>query len=140
MINEQQRSPIFHLDKLKKHLYNTIWGIKQLLMGDNTYRLDQKAQILRFPPKQCNPPLLWRCRARRNHVIPLYEPGVSIIGELGLCQDRATDTHLAQPLGRRRQTRSPSAPDVPRSDKEGPATLRQRGRRRGRHRYRCSVN
>ncbi len=32
MTNEQQRSPIFHLDKLKKHLYNTIWGIKQLLM------------------------------------------------------------------------------------------------------------
>jgi hypothetical protein len=34
MTNEQQRSPIFCLDKLKKHLYNTIWGIKQLLMGD----------------------------------------------------------------------------------------------------------
>jgi hypothetical protein len=32
MTNEQQRSPIFCLDKLKKHLYNTIWGIKQLLM------------------------------------------------------------------------------------------------------------
>jgi hypothetical protein len=32
MTNEQQRSPIFHLDKLKKHLYNTIWGIKPLLM------------------------------------------------------------------------------------------------------------
>jgi hypothetical protein len=32
MTNEQQRSPIFRLDKLKKHLYNTIWGIKQLLM------------------------------------------------------------------------------------------------------------
>jgi hypothetical protein len=31
MTNEQQRSPIFPLDKLKKHLYNTIWGIKQLL-------------------------------------------------------------------------------------------------------------
>jgi hypothetical protein len=31
MTNEQQRSPIFCLDKLKKHLYNTIWGIKQLL-------------------------------------------------------------------------------------------------------------
>jgi hypothetical protein len=31
MTNEQQRSPIFRLDKLKKHLYNTIWGIKQLL-------------------------------------------------------------------------------------------------------------
>jgi hypothetical protein len=33
MTNEQQQSPIFCLDKLKKHLYNTIWGIKQLLMG-----------------------------------------------------------------------------------------------------------
>jgi hypothetical protein len=33
MTNEQQRSPIFCLDKLKKHLYNTIWGIKPLLMG-----------------------------------------------------------------------------------------------------------
>ena len=32
MTNEQQRSPIFCLDKLKKHLYNSIWGIKQLLM------------------------------------------------------------------------------------------------------------
>jgi hypothetical protein len=32
MTNEQQRSPIFRLDKLKKHLYNTIWGIKPLLM------------------------------------------------------------------------------------------------------------
>jgi hypothetical protein len=32
MTNEQQRSPIFCLDKVKKHLYNTIWGIKQLLM------------------------------------------------------------------------------------------------------------
>jgi hypothetical protein len=32
MTNEQQRSPIFRIDKLKKHLYNTIWGIKQLLM------------------------------------------------------------------------------------------------------------
>jgi hypothetical protein len=31
MTNEQQRSPIFCLDKFKKHLYNTIWGIKQLL-------------------------------------------------------------------------------------------------------------
>jgi hypothetical protein len=35
MTNEQQRSPIFCLDKLKKHLYNTIWGIKQLLTGTN---------------------------------------------------------------------------------------------------------
>ena len=26
---------IFCLDKLKKHLYNTIWGIKQLLMLGN---------------------------------------------------------------------------------------------------------
>jgi hypothetical protein len=32
MTNEQQQRPIFCLDKLKKHLYNTIWGIKQLLM------------------------------------------------------------------------------------------------------------
>ncbi len=32
MTNEQQQSPIFRPDKLKKHLYNTIWGIKQLLM------------------------------------------------------------------------------------------------------------
>jgi hypothetical protein len=32
MTNEQQQSPIFCLDKLKKHLYNTIWGIKPLLM------------------------------------------------------------------------------------------------------------
>ncbi len=32
MTNEQQQSPIFRLDKLKKHLYNTIWGIKPLLM------------------------------------------------------------------------------------------------------------
>jgi hypothetical protein len=30
MTNEQQQSPIFCLDKLKKLLYNTIWGIKQL--------------------------------------------------------------------------------------------------------------
>jgi hypothetical protein len=35
MTNEQQRSPIFCLDKLKKHLYNTIWGIKSLLMISN---------------------------------------------------------------------------------------------------------
>jgi hypothetical protein len=33
MTNEQQQSPIFRLDKLKKHLYNTIWGIKPLLMS-----------------------------------------------------------------------------------------------------------
>jgi hypothetical protein len=32
MTNEQQRSPIFCLDKVKKHHYNTIWGIKPLLM------------------------------------------------------------------------------------------------------------
>jgi hypothetical protein len=32
MTNKQQQSPIFCLDKLKKHLYNTIWGIKPLLM------------------------------------------------------------------------------------------------------------
>jgi hypothetical protein len=41
MTNEQQQSPIFCLDKLKKHLYNTIWGIKQLLIGlisDRVYR------------------------------------------------------------------------------------------------------
>jgi hypothetical protein len=36
MTNEQQRSPIFCLDKLKKHLYNTIWGIKQLLTYDHS--------------------------------------------------------------------------------------------------------
>jgi hypothetical protein len=36
MTNEQQRSPIFCLDKLKKHLYNTIWGIKQLLTEGST--------------------------------------------------------------------------------------------------------
>ncbi len=64
---------------------------------------------------------------QRNHMIPLNVLGVSIIGQLGLCQDRAADTHLAQPLGRRRQTRSPTAPDVPRSDGEGPATPWQRG-------------
>ncbi len=32
MTNEQQQSPIFCLDKVKKHLYNTKWGIKPLLM------------------------------------------------------------------------------------------------------------
>jgi hypothetical protein len=32
MTNAQQRSPIFCLDKVKKHLYNTIWGIKPLLI------------------------------------------------------------------------------------------------------------
>ncbi len=37
MTNEQQRSPIFRLDQLKKHLYNTIWGIKQLLTKVDTY-------------------------------------------------------------------------------------------------------
>jgi hypothetical protein len=37
MTNEQQQSPIFCLDKLKKHLYNTIWGIKQLLMIDKKW-------------------------------------------------------------------------------------------------------
>jgi hypothetical protein len=36
MTNEQQQSPIFCLDKLKKHLYNTIWGIKPLLMESET--------------------------------------------------------------------------------------------------------
>jgi hypothetical protein len=36
MTNEQQQSPIFRLDKLKKHLYNTIWGIKQLLTVANS--------------------------------------------------------------------------------------------------------
>jgi hypothetical protein len=35
MTNEQQQSPKFCLDKLKKHLYNTIWGIKQLLTSIN---------------------------------------------------------------------------------------------------------
>jgi hypothetical protein len=35
MTNEQQRSPIFCLDKLKKHLYNTIWGIKPFLMSQS---------------------------------------------------------------------------------------------------------
>ncbi len=43
MTNEQQRSPIFRLYKLKKHLYNTIWGIKQLLtdglLGPGDYGL-----------------------------------------------------------------------------------------------------
>ncbi len=33
MTNEQQQSPIFCLDKVKKYLYNTIWGIKPLLMS-----------------------------------------------------------------------------------------------------------
>jgi hypothetical protein len=33
MTNEQQQSPIFGLDKVRKHLYNTIWGIKPLLMN-----------------------------------------------------------------------------------------------------------
>jgi hypothetical protein len=32
MTNEQQQSLIFCLDKVKKHLYNTIWAIKPLLM------------------------------------------------------------------------------------------------------------
>jgi hypothetical protein len=36
MTNEQQRSPIFCLDELKKHLYNTIWGIKPLLMREHS--------------------------------------------------------------------------------------------------------
>jgi hypothetical protein len=36
MTNEQQWSPIFRLDKVKKHLYNTIWGIKPLLMDKAT--------------------------------------------------------------------------------------------------------
>jgi hypothetical protein len=44
MTNEQQQSPKFHLDKLKKHLYNTIWGIKQLL----TLHQDQVATLLGF--------------------------------------------------------------------------------------------
>ncbi len=35
MTNEQQRSPIFRLDKVKKHLYNRIWDIKPLLMDIN---------------------------------------------------------------------------------------------------------
>jgi hypothetical protein len=39
MTNEQQRSPIFCLDKLKKHLYNTIWGIKPLLMHSSILKL-----------------------------------------------------------------------------------------------------
>jgi hypothetical protein len=42
MTNEQQRSPIFCLDKVKKHLYNTIWGIKQLLMQFEMRRDDLK--------------------------------------------------------------------------------------------------
>jgi hypothetical protein len=37
MTNEQQQSPKFRLDKLKKHLYNTIWGIKQLLTCGHTH-------------------------------------------------------------------------------------------------------
>jgi hypothetical protein len=36
MTDEQQQSPIFCLDKVKKHLYNMIWGIKQLLMDGRT--------------------------------------------------------------------------------------------------------
>jgi hypothetical protein len=43
MTNEQQRSPIFHLDKLKKHLYNTIWGIKQLLTKTSLSNATRKA-------------------------------------------------------------------------------------------------
>ncbi len=46
MTNEQQRSPIFCLDKLKKHLYNTIWGIKPLLM--------MTAILLRCHCSQCH--------------------------------------------------------------------------------------
>ena len=42
MTNEQQQSPIFRQDKLKKHLYNTIWGIKQLLMNTRDCRRFEK--------------------------------------------------------------------------------------------------
>jgi hypothetical protein len=46
MTNEQQQSPIFCLDKLKKHLYNTIWGIKQLLTNGHSATSDEKVAIL----------------------------------------------------------------------------------------------
>jgi hypothetical protein len=46
MTNEQQQSPIFCLDKVKKHLYNTIWGIKPLLIRKTwmttLHRFDRK--------------------------------------------------------------------------------------------------
>jgi hypothetical protein len=49
MTNEQQRSPIFRLDRLKKHLYNTIWGIKQLLMRSASREGEAQAQLLPQP-------------------------------------------------------------------------------------------
>jgi hypothetical protein len=45
MTNEQQRSPIFRLDKLKKHLDNTIWGIKQLLTYEKTFLVNSTEQF-----------------------------------------------------------------------------------------------
>jgi hypothetical protein len=53
MTNEQQQSPIFRLDKLKKHLYNTIWGIKQLLTSNClVVRMDANKNIYRKAIRQ----------------------------------------------------------------------------------------
>jgi hypothetical protein len=80
-------------------------------------------------PEQGNLPLLQTRCTQRDHMVPLNVLGLLIVSQLGLCQDHAADTHLAQPLGRHRQTCSPTAPDVPSSNGEGPATPWQRGRR-----------
>ena len=100
---------------------------RQYIGGDNFHCLDLKV-LMSCCPEQSNPPLLWTRCFQRNHVIPLNVLGVSGISELGLGYDRASHPCLAQPLGRRCQSCSPRAPNVPGSNGEGPATPLQRGR------------
>ena len=74
MTNEQQRSPIFCLDKLKKHLYNTIWGIKQLLMRDDKGGV----HLIRIPNSKYIPDLKmcllsphhWAQEAKNHYPVP----------------------------------------------------------------------
>ncbi len=70
---------------------------RQHVGGDNIHRLDLKVLML-CCPEQGDPPLLWTRCTRRDHVIPLNMLGVSIVGQLGLCQECAPMPIWRNPL------------------------------------------
>ncbi len=86
MTNEQQRSPIFRLDKLRKHLYNMIWGIKPLLMQCLKLRNGHRRKLLIllrsksfWPNHACTIPFMrtngnfsFRMRWRNNTIIRFF--------------------------------------------------------------------
>ncbi len=82
MTNEQQRSPILCLDKLKKHLYNTIWGIKSLLMRSLVLT---KAQRQCHHLQQCLPMTAQFCcliRTKMNRGRTKRNRGVTLITQV----------------------------------------------------------